>query len=854
MRALLRWYQRTVLAHPAAALSAVTAMALLLALGAPRFSIDASGDSLLLESDSELEFYRAMRARYGADDYLVLTYTPASDLFEPAALGRLGALRDALAAIDEIASVVSILDVPLFESPPAEPSDLADGNARLLSPRTDLELARVELTTSPLYANRLMSEDGVTTAIQLNLGQDAAHSDLIRERDRLRGARAGRSLTAEERRTLAELSKRIDASREQRRDFTDRAIASVRAVMTEYADDAQMYLGGVPMINADMLDYIRYDLLTFGSALLVMLVLLLALVFREPRWVLVPLAACAATVVTMVGLLGWLGWPVTVVSSNFVSLLLILTLSLTVHLAVRYRELRAERQDANQFELVSETVRTKFMPALLTALTTMVAFASLAFSDIRPIIDFGWMMVVGLLAAFFYAFAILPPALMLLPVGDAASGNPLTDRITGLFGTAVQRFPRGLLVAYAILGAASIVGIARLSIDTRFIDYFSDSTEIYRGMKVIDEKLGGTTPLVVVVDAPEPPPATDARPEPEDAGAADEPEAGEFAELDDLDEFDGLDDLDDLPMDGEAGLTATSHWFNASRLGTIRRAHEHLDRLSAVGKVMSLESTMYVVRQLSGEDEPDNFSLSVVHKKLPEDVKAALVDPYLSSDGDQTRFDMRVFETRPNLDRDGLLDSVRGYLTGELGLTGEQVHVTGLFVLYNNVLHSLVSSQTRTALIVFFAVFLMFAVSFRSWRVAAVAVVPNVIGAISVLGLMSAMGVPLDIMTITIAAIVIGIGVDDTIHYAHRFADEFAVDRDYAAAIRRSHASVGRAMYYTTVTIVLGFSVLALSRFVPTIYFGLLTGLAMIVALVANLTLLPLLIARFRAYGDPAGD
>ena len=282
--------------------------------------------------------------------------------------------------------------------------------------------------------------------------------------------------------------------------------------------------------------------------------------------------------------------------------------------------------------------------------------------------------------------------------------------------------------------------------------------------------------------------------------------------------------------------------------------HEYVDGLPAVGKVMSLESTMYVIRQLSGEPDPDNFSLSVVYKKLPEDVKAALIDPYLSDDGDQIRFDMRVFETRPDLDRDGLLDSVRSYLTGELGIADEQVHLTGLFVLYNNVLHSLVSSQAKTGLIVFFAVFLMFAVSFRSWRVAAVAIVPNVIGAISVLGLMSAMGVPLDIMTITIAAIVIGIGVDDTIHYVHRFADEFAVDRDYAAAIRRSHASVGRAIYYTSVTIVLGFSVLALSRFVPTIYFGLLTGLAMIVALVANLTLLPLLLARSQAFGDPAGD
>jgi predicted RND superfamily exporter protein len=221
----------------------------------------------------------------------------------------------------------------------------------------------------------------------------------------------------------------------------------------------------------------------------------------------------------------------------------------------------------------------------------------------------------------------------------------------------------------------------------------------------------------------------------------------------------------------------------------------------------------------------------------------------MTEDGSQLRFSIRVFESDPSRRRAGLIEKIQRHLTDNMGLNDEQVHLTGMLVLYNNMLESLFRSQILTLGAVFLAIVLMFLALFRSLRIALISITPNILSAAIILGLMGWAGISLDLMTITIAAITIGIGVDDTIHYVHRFEYEFRRDHDYWAAIRRCHATIGRAMYYTSVTVMLGFSVLALSKFVPTIYFGLLTGLAMLVALIANMTLLPVLLATFHAEG-----
>jgi predicted RND superfamily exporter protein len=575
-----------------------------------------------------------------------------------------------------------------------------------------------------------------------------------------------------------------------------------------------------------MIDFIRHDLSVFGLGVLFFLIVTLEIFFHKARWVFISIVCCFATVLFMFGFIGLVQWRVTVVSSNFTSLLFIITLSLTVHLIVRYHELYTEHTGADQYYLISETMKSKAVPSIYTALTTIVAFGSLMVSGIRPVIDFGWMMSIGVCVAFLISFVFFPASLMLMKPKVALPGHDYIGALTRAFSNLVQTHGTLILISYIAIALLSIVGVTKLTVENRFIDHFKKTTEIYRGMEMIDKELGGTAPLDVIVDAPA------------DFFASEADEDFIFDE-----EFD--DRLDD-ESDAEAGLSGTSYWYNDFRIDMLQSIHDYLDDLPETGKVLSMATTLKMMRQLN-EDEPlDNIMLSVIHKKLPEEIKRNLFAPYMSADGNQVRFSTRVFESDVSLRRNELLKKIRNHLVNNIGLSDDQVHLTGMIVLYNNMLQSLYRSQILTIGVVFLVIMLMFIILFRSILLAAIAIIPNLISAGVVLGFMGWMKIPLDIMTITIAAITIGIAIDDTIHYMHRFLTEIHKDNDYIAAMKRSHASIGRAMYYTSITIIVGFSILALSSFIPTIYFGLLTGLAMAVALIANLTLLPTLLITFK--------
>jgi predicted RND superfamily exporter protein len=706
------------------------------------------------------------------------------------------------------------------------------------SPETDHVLARQELVSSPLYRNNLISQDGTTTALQVNFRRDKTYHALLESRDQLREKRLNSTLTTQETAELATVSRQFDAYRAELLDQQSGDIAMVREILDRHREHATLYLGGVPMVVADSITFIRHDLNTFGIGVLCFLIIILAVAFRKPRWVFLPMITCLVTGVVMVGWLGLVDWPVTVVSSNFISLLLIITLSLTIHLIVRYRELHAGNPGASQYELLRETVRTKALACFYTAVTTMVAFCSLLFSGIRPVIDFGWMMTVGIALAFMLAFVLFPATLMFLQPGLPAERRDITGAITHFLARLIKQYSKSILFVFTVVVLTSIMGINMLSVENRFIDYFKASTEIYRGMELIDRTLGGTTPLDVIIDAPEPA---------AEAEAAEEDEEEEEFE-DDL--FDDM--LMDDPYASEengAGITGTSHWFNSYHLGEVAAIHDYLHSLPETGKVLSVITATRMLESLNKGEPIDDFFLSVLYKKLPENIKETLLTPYMSEDGNQLRFGIRVFESDPSLQREELIQTIRHHLTGEMGLEDTQVHVSGMLVLYNNMLQSLFRSQILTIGVVFLAIVLMFIVSFHSLRMATIAIIPNMVAAVQVLGLMGWLDISLDIMTITIAAIVIGIGVDNTIHYVHRFTHEFSKDADYWASVERCHGSIGRAMYYTTVTVMLGFTILALSNFVPTIYFGLLTGFSMVVALLANLTLLPLLLVIFKPLG-----
>jgi predicted RND superfamily exporter protein len=872
MNAAVAALERFVLDRSRLLLVLIIAVCVGTGLFATQVRLDASGDSLLLERDPDLRVYRGLRARYGSDDYLVVTFAPEEDLFGDASLERLATLRDKLEALPAIASVTTLLDVPLVASPPLPLDELAKGAPTILSPGTDRELAREELTNGPLYSDLLVGEGGRTTALLLNLQRDAAYDALLAARDDLRQKELTAPLTMAERDELLALNADIRVARERAADAQSDGIEQVRAILADYRDGERILLGGVPMIVKDMLDFIVGDIFTFGIGILAFLVVLLATIFARPRWVVVAMLACLLSAGFVSGLLGILDWPVSVVSANFVALLLIFSLSLTVHLIVRHQEFHREDPAASQRVLLSRTLRDKFTPSLFTSLTTAAAFASLTVSGIRPVIDFGWMMVIGMGVVLIIGLTLFPAALMQLSASTPQPRRRITAKITDFFARQVAQRPRAILLAFLICAVLSAVGLTRLQVENRFINNFKSNTEIYRSLVKIDQDLGGTMPLDVIIDAD---PAFFARALPEkggESGFVEEPEledsfgddefSGE-AELEDSfgdDEFDdaGLEDDfgDDLDAESEsnqvADLGSTSYWYNTFRLQQVKEVHEYLDSLPEVGKVLSMATTTDVFAATNDGKPLDTFFLSVLYKRAPPLVKSTLFDPYLSSDGNQVRLSARIFESDPNLRRAELLERIRTHLVDEMGFKPEQVRLSGLLVLYNNVLQSLYRSQILTLGFVFLAILAMFAVLFRSVSVALIGLAPNLLAAAAVLGLMGLLGIPLDIMTITIAAITVGIGVDDSIHYLHRFIAEHREHGDYDRAVQRAHAGIGSAMYYTSIVIAAGFSILALSNFIPIIYFGLLTGFAMLFAMVANLTLLPLLLVWLKPLGRGA--
>ncbi len=800
-------YNRLILQQPLATLIVIISVVVFFLLYIPDFELDASADSLVLENDASLKSYRRIRDQYGSDNFLIVTYSPKQALFSEAVIADIAQLRGELSQLEQVDNVISMLDVPLVDSPPMTLAEISRKVRTLESDDVDIELAEQEMRKSPLYENLLVNSEGDTTAMQVNLVTNQRLLDLINNRDKLY-EKVGTNPDAAAR--LDQLSTQIKIENLAQKLKLDQTIVDVRRIMDAYRGKATLYLGGVPMITSDSIEFIRSDLKVFGVGVVLFIVIILAFSFKHIRWVVLPLAVCLTSAMTMMGYLGWSQWPVTVVSSNFISLLLIITLSLIIHLVVRYRELATIEPEASQYELVSETVQSKFSPSFYTAVTTMVAFGSLLVSGIRPVIDFGWMMVIGITVSFVLAFTLFPAALMLLPRLDSMAKKDLTGKVTASIANFIQHRTRATLMIFALLILIALTGIPRLSVENRFIDYYKESTEIFQGMTLIDTKLGGTTPMDIIIDAP-----------------ADEVMAE-----------------DELFSNGD--ITTNSYWFNRDGLREVAKLHQYLDELPETGKVLSVHTGMQLLESLNDNKPYSDFKLAVVYKRIPEDVKKVLISPYLSEDGNQLRFSIRLYESDKKLRRQELIEKIYLDLTGDFGLDPEQVTISGIAVLYNNLLQSLFRSQILTLGAVFGAILLMFIALFRAVRLSFAALIPNIISAGLILGLMGWIGIPLDIMTITIAAINIGIGVDDSIHYIHRFRSEFIQDRNYWAAIGRCHDSIARAMYYTSVTVVLGFSILSLSNFIPTIYFGVLCGLAMITALIANLMLLPILIARFR--------
>ena len=867
-------YERLVLAHPARVLVVMLAVLGFFAWQARHFELDASADALLLEADRDLQTWRALQARYPGGDLLIVTFEPGGDVFEESSLARLRELRDRLREAPGVESIVSLLDVPLLDN--VEGAALTDiaGNIRTLDdPGADRDRARRELLASPVFSEVVVSPDARTAAVLLSMRDDEEYRASLAARNRLLMRRtADGGLDEAGRAELERIEGIYETARRRVTASRHAEIAAIRGVLAEFAGPGALHLGGVPMIADDMITFIRNDLVVFGAGVAVFLVIVLSAIFREARWVLLPLAGCVYAGLLMIGVLGLVGWKVTVISSNFLALMLIITISMNIHLTVRYRQLHRDFPELSHHELVATTLRRMVWPCLYTALTTIIGFGSLVFSGIKPVIDFGWMMSIGLAVTFATAFTLFPAVVLLLgrargpgrrregegaehpdtrgwtdrltrgePDGAApvraddsqtrkavrgqAGGQPdppargWADRVTRTLAFVTERHGAAVMAVAGVLLAVCGFGVTRLTVENSFVDYFSEDTEIHRGLSLIDRELGGTTPLEVVLD------------------------------LDEDRIFDDEPSPKPAEYDAEAEREKAAYWFTDFKIERVKEVHDWLASQPEVGKVLSLASLVRVGEKLNDGRPLDSLQLALVYRRAPADLKQSLIAPYIDILRDEARIVLRIRDTLPDLRRGELLARIREGLRDELDLGAQDVTVSGLLVLYNNMLRSLFASQISTLGAVLAGVALMLLLLFRSFTLAVLGIVPNLLAAGAVLGMMGLLSIPLDLMTITVAAITIGIAVDNAIHYIYRFREEFARSGDYAATLRTCHANIGKAVFYTSATIVFGFSILVLSNFLPTIYFGLLTGLAMSIALLAALTLLPKLILLTKPFG-----
>ena len=786
------------------------------------FNLDASSDALLLEGDPDLKYLREINQTYGSKDFLVLTYTPISSFIEKETILNLQLLKTKIEKLSWVDSVITVIDVPLLKSSDEGLMERLKNFKTLSYPEIDRKRGFDEIINSPIYKNYVISEDGKTSGIVVYLKKDERLAEYIKIKDKYFNQSVETGLSKEEKANYKKFLTEYEEYKNLYNIRNHQNINEIRDVINKYGENAKIHLGGIPMIADDMMSYIKNDIAVFGIGVFIFIILTLWLIFRNFKWVIMPLVGCATSVIIMIGLLGLLGWKVTVISSNFIALMLILNMAMNIHVTVRFLQLKKEFPQLTKNEAVLEASKKMMLPILYTVLTTVCAFLSLVFSGIKPIIDFGWMMTLGLIVSLFVTFLLLPSLISLFSSNNEIDIN---DTEKSFITSALSSFTKNnkiiIFGSTLIIIIFSIIGISKLEVENSFINYFDKETEIYKGMKKIDDDLGGTTPLNIILNFPVKQKKTD----------------------EEEDEF------DEWEEENETNENKSKYWFTRDKMDKIIRVHDYLDSLPEIGKVLSFGSILRVAEDLNNK-ELQSLEIAVLYSKIPESIKKEIVSPYVSVEKDQARISVRIKDSLKNLRRNDLIKKINSELNTKIGLEKNEYKLAGVLILFNNLLQSLFKSQILTLGIVMLGIFLMFFILFRNMLLSFIGVVPNFIAAFFILGIIGLLGIPLDMMTITIAAITIGIAVDNSIHYIYRFKEEFKKINDYDKTMDRCHSTVGVAILNTSITIVFGFSILVLSNFIPTIYFGVFTGIAMLLAMISVLTLLPKLILTLKPFGN----
>ena len=785
------------------------------------FNLDASSDALLLEGDKDLKLLREVNERYGSKDFLVLTYSPVSSFTDKETILNLQLLKSKIEKLTWVDSVITVIDVPLLKSTDENLMDRLKNYKTLSYPEIDRKRGFEEIISSPIYKNYVISEDGKTSGIIVYLKEDERLDEYRKIKDKYFFQSNETGLTKEEKINYKKFLKEYEDYKNLYNIRNHQNINEIRDVISKYGENAKIHLGGIPMIANDMMSFIKSDIIVFGIGVFIFIIFTLWLIFRKVKWVIMPLLGCSTSVIIMIGLLGFIGWKVTVISSNFIALMLILNMAMNIHITVRFLQLKKEFPTLTNKEAVLVASKKMMLPILYTVLTTICAFLSLIFSDIKPIIDFGWMMTLGLIVSLMVTFLLLPSVLSIFSSNDEISIKDTEKSfITKILGSIAKKNHIFIFGPTIIVIVASIIGILKLEVENSFINYFDKETEIYKGMKKIDDELGGTTPLNILLNFP--------------SKKEEKSEDDEFSEWDE---------------DTENNKDKSKYWFTRDKMDKILKVHDYLDSQPEIGKVLSFGSILRVAEDLNGK-ELQSLEIAVLYSKIPEEIKKEIISPYISVDADEARITVRIKDSLENLRRNEFISRLQSEINTKLGFEKDEYKLSGVLILFNNLLQSLFKSQILTLGIVMLGIFAMFFILFRNISLSLIGIVPNFLAAFFILGIIGLMKIPLDMMTITIAAITIGIAVDNSIHYIYRFREEFIKIKNYNKTLDRCHSTVGIAILNTSITIVFGFSILIFSNFIPTIYFGVFTGLAMLLAMISVLTLLPKLLLIYKPFGN----
>jgi len=825
---LKTFYSDHLLKYPKIFLGIILGLTIVLGSFAVRLEIDASAETFLLEGDKDLEFTRMINKKFTTDDFLVMTYSIEDDLLNTKNLQNIQNLSDKLATISAVESVTSILTVPLLASPAVPIKELVKDVKTLQSVGIDKTLAKQEFLSSAIYRKNLVSEDFKTTALMINLKRDHKYFDLIEMRDSFIKLQKEKDLTPQQKADFKKAELNLKGYRDIIRVQNHQMILDLRKIKTDFENknDAELHLGGAAMIADDMVEFVKSDLSSFGYMIVGLLIFVLFILFRKIQWVVIPLLITTVSLIITSGLFGLFAWEITVISSNFISLQLIMNLSLVIHLIIKYQELVEKYPKDTQKQLAIKTVTMMSKPSFFVVITTIAGFSSLVFSNILPIISFGYMMSVGIIVSLVITFILFPIIVLFVEKSGVSQKKENKISFTNKIANFALDHRKSILVSAGAVVIFSLSGAAQLKVENSFIDYFKKDTQIYTGMKLIDQKLGGTTPLDLIITFKD---------------NTDEIESIDIVTQKSDDQF--SDELDDFADEFEIKEDEQEkYWFTSSKIETIKKVHNYLDSLDEIGKVLSIATLLEVGKSLNEGKELDGLTIALINKELPEKYKKIILNPYVNISNNMARISTRVIDSLDNLNRDQLLKKIDKDMKKMIDSDFESYKISNLLVIYNNMLQSLFESQIKTIGLVLVILFVMFLFLFKSITISVIALLANTVPVGMIFGFMGWMNIPLDMMTITIAAISIGIAVDDTIHYIHRFRYEYSQTEDIKQSIENTHKSVGKAMFYTSMIIMIGFSVLVFSNFIPTIYFGILTVIAMFMAIVSDLLLLPTLL------------